>query len=256
MVEWQHRFVRTGWGRLHYIDEGKGEPLVLLHSGGASAWEYDLVFEKLCSHYRVVIWDMPGHGYSDKVTTHHSVEDYTKILVEFLDALNLSKVYVAGVSIGGMITADLAARYSERVRRAVVIEAPFRDDKWYAANWQAFEEMCAFPHVDFDKLAPRFRELTPEFHTRFNMDRSKAGSWTLVDLAWAVRDFNLPAAVAKIRTPLVVMFGDKGPTRACEAQYRELAPAANFKTIKNSGHFPMIDDPAEFAEFLIRADAS
>ena len=254
MTEWRDSFIRTDWGRLHYVTGGSGEPLVLLHSGGASAWEYEHVFERLCEKYRVFLWDMPGHGYSDRITTHHSIEDYSRVLIGFLDALGLGKVYLAGVSVGANITVDMAVRHAGRVRLAGVIEAPLRDAKWYDDNWLTFEEMCAFPLVEFEKLAPRFRDLTQELFTRWSMDRSKAGAWTLVDLAWAVRDYDLAAAIPLVTTPMVVMFGAKGPTRSGEASYREMAPGATYVTLAECGHFPMIDDPAAFAEALISAD--
>ena len=66
----------------------------------------------------------------------------------------------AGVSISGLITADIASRHADRVRRATLIEAPFRDKAWHAANWQGFQEMHAARFQPFEKLTPRFRALT------------------------------------------------------------------------------------------------
>ncbi len=58
-------FVDTRLGRLHYLEAGYGPALILAHSNGASAYEYEFVIDELARRYRVIAWDMPGQGDSD-----------------------------------------------------------------------------------------------------------------------------------------------------------------------------------------------
>ena len=70
-------FVQTnGHGRMHYLEAGSGTPLVLIHTNGGSAHQYAGVMPALARQFRVIAWDMPGHGDSDPVTRHYSIADY------------------------------------------------------------------------------------------------------------------------------------------------------------------------------------
>src|SRR5262245_51175393 len=55
-------FHATRFGRLHVRAAGSGAPLILLHSNGGSAYEYEHVHDELARRYRVIAWDMPGQG--------------------------------------------------------------------------------------------------------------------------------------------------------------------------------------------------
>ena len=64
----KHGFVQTaGHGRVHYLEEGAGKSqvLVLLHSNGASAFQYEDVMAGFAERWRVLAMDMPRHGDSD-----------------------------------------------------------------------------------------------------------------------------------------------------------------------------------------------
>ena len=61
----KERFVTTQMGRIHCFDAGSGPALMLVHSNGASAYEYEFVIDMLAKKYRVIAWDMPGQGDSD-----------------------------------------------------------------------------------------------------------------------------------------------------------------------------------------------
>ena len=53
-------FVDTRHGCIHYYEEGTGKPLILLHSNGASAHQYDDCMAGFAKQWRVISWDMPG----------------------------------------------------------------------------------------------------------------------------------------------------------------------------------------------------
>ena len=118
-----HRFDAKGV-KLHYIVEGEGEPVVLIHGLYSSArinWQMPGVVSLLSKKYRVIALDMPGHGESDKPAGEEAyglelVED----IVRLLDHLRIEKAHIVGYSMGGMIAVKFMARHQERVLSGVV----------------------------------------------------------------------------------------------------------------------------------------
>ena len=108
-------FAYTPAGRVHYLEAGNGEPLLLMHTNGSSAYQYEDCFGQLAQRFRVVAWDMPGHGDSDPLRGHTPIETYSDTAVALLDALGIAKAHVAGGSVGGVIAIDLAARHASRL---------------------------------------------------------------------------------------------------------------------------------------------
>src|ERR1700730_9106966 len=94
-------FVKTRHGRLHYLEAGSGRPVILLHSNGNSAYEYDELIKLLSAHSRVIAWDQPGHGDSEPTGRHFTVEDFGDAVISFMDALGLGTASAMGSSIGG-----------------------------------------------------------------------------------------------------------------------------------------------------------
>lgn len=74
-------FVDTPFGRLHGLETGSGEPLLLLHSVGCSAWEFEPVLGLLGRNHRVLAWDMPGHGDSAPLTRPLDIGDYAEAAI-------------------------------------------------------------------------------------------------------------------------------------------------------------------------------
>jgi pimeloyl-ACP methyl ester carboxylesterase len=118
-----HRFDAKGV-ELHYIVEGEGEPVVLIHGLYSSArinWQMPSIVSLLSKKYRVIALDMPGHGESDKPVDEgvyglELVED----IVRLLDHLRIQKAHIVGYSMGGMIAVKFMARHQERVLSGVV----------------------------------------------------------------------------------------------------------------------------------------
>jgi pimeloyl-ACP methyl ester carboxylesterase len=108
---------------ISYHDNGSGDKTILfLHSFGhnKNLW-YPQLNHFLELGYRVIAPDMPGHGYSSFDPDNHTVDLIAKSTIEFLEKINVNKVIVAGISIGGYITLRMWARKPELISALVMI---------------------------------------------------------------------------------------------------------------------------------------
>jgi pimeloyl-ACP methyl ester carboxylesterase len=104
--------------KIAYLDQGDGEPVVLIHGWLSSAginWILPGLFGSLAKDYRVIALDVRGHGLSDKPTDADAygmevVEDVARLL----DHLQIKKAHIVGYSMGGIITARFLATHSDR----------------------------------------------------------------------------------------------------------------------------------------------
>lgn len=110
--------------RLHYTEQGEGEPIVLIHGFALNVdrWHSSGVPEALAgAGYRVLAIDCRGHGKSEKP---HDPEAYggemARDVVRLLDHLELEKAHVVGYSMGGIITNKLRELHPERLQTAVL----------------------------------------------------------------------------------------------------------------------------------------
>jgi 3-oxoadipate enol-lactonase len=242
----QDGFASTSYGRIHYLSEGSGAPLILLHSNGCSAYEYEEVMAPLARNRRVIAWDMPGHGDSDPITRHHAVTEYARAVIDLMDTLQIGKASVLGSSIGGSICIALGARHAARIDRLIPVETPARSPEEARQNWPRTERSFGFATQTLEDIAPRFRKATPEFLTRWNIDRNKAGVKAMIDVMWALREYDIVYDMPKVTPKSLVIFGDRGPTIAKVETFRERIPHARFEVMTDCGHFPMLDAPEQF----------
>ena len=239
-------FVSTRHGRIHFVEAGNGAPLLLLHSNGCSHHEFDEVFDGLARHYRCIAWDMPGHGDSEAPAGHLSVADYADAVLAFMDALGIPEFHVSGASIGGLICIALSVRAPERILSTVIVEAVLRTAAEWAAQWPRIEVSFGLSQQSLDEVKPRFRDVTPALLQRWNIDRHKAGAWRMIDVMWAIRQYDALAELRRVDVRAAVIIGDQGPVFAGKHLYERLLPSAPLVVLNHCGHFPMIDDPAAF----------
>jgi 2-hydroxy-6-oxo-6-(2'-aminophenyl)hexa-2,4-dienoate hydrolase len=119
-------FVEANGIRTHYLEQGRGEPVVLIHGGGAGAdsmgnWRY--VMPVLARHYRVIAMDMVGFGMSAKPNGAfvYSQEARNRHLLGFLDAMGLDRAVLVGNSMGGATALGVAVEHPARVRKLVMM---------------------------------------------------------------------------------------------------------------------------------------
>jgi magnesium chelatase accessory protein len=251
------KFVQTRMGRIHCFDAGSGPALMLVHSNGASAYEWEFVIDRLAKKYRVVAWDMPGQGDSDNPPHFYSAHDYADSVIALMDALGIEKASMAGSSVGGSIAVAMGARHASRMERVFIVEYPIRTEKVWSEGWFRTEKMWTNTPQTMEIVGPRLRpgKVTPEFLERWNIDRQKAGPKNALNAMWAMRLHNVFGDLRTLTAPAMVIYGEKGPAVATKAIMSEKLPKAPQVVLHDCGHFPMIDDPEAFCAAIDRGFA-
>ncbi len=112
--------------RVHYLEGGTGDPIVLVHGLGASAqnnWR-NLMPRLVRDGHHAYAMDLLGYGESAMPTDHtYSIGEEGKFVEAFLEAKHLNQVAVAGVSMGGWIAATVALDQPQRITRLVLLDS-------------------------------------------------------------------------------------------------------------------------------------
>jgi len=111
------------WGLTHYSVEGSGYPVLLIHGVGSRQENWEKVAAPLSRNFKVVRYDLRGHGSSGKVPGPYSLDMFARDATDLLDHLGVVRAHVAGHSLGGMIAILLASRCPRRVDRLAVLSA-------------------------------------------------------------------------------------------------------------------------------------
>lgn len=134
--------VRCGVVQTNYQDVGQGEPVLLLHGSGpgVSAFaNWRLVLQALPGDFRLLAPDLAGFGYSQTPEGYEfSRQNWLAQIVDFLDAMQVSKVHVIGNSFGGSMALALAIAHPERVNKLVLmgsVGVPFELTPGLDAVW-------------------------------------------------------------------------------------------------------------------------
>lgn len=113
--------------RIHYqeLNKGAAESVLLVHGMlGNLAVYYFRIAPLLAEQYHVVLYDLKGHGLSERVTEGYDLHSMSDDLFALMDGLHLRKVHLAGYSFGALIALKAAVRAPERVGKLVLIEGP------------------------------------------------------------------------------------------------------------------------------------
>ena len=118
---YQSRQLRIFDHELHYIDEGTGPTLLLLHGNGSWSFGFRLVILALSSNFRVVALDYPGFGLSTAgLGFSFKPHDHSKVVEAFVEALNLRAIRLFVEDWGGPIGLGFAGRRPDLIHSLVI----------------------------------------------------------------------------------------------------------------------------------------
>jgi pimeloyl-ACP methyl ester carboxylesterase len=118
------KFIDVDGVRLHYVDHGVGEPLVLLHGNGITASDFEAsgLLNRAAQRYRVIAFDRPGFGYSERPrSTIWTPEAQARLLHTALQRLGIDKPVVVGHSWGTLVALAMGLEFKDDVRGLVLV---------------------------------------------------------------------------------------------------------------------------------------
>ena len=106
--------------QLNYIEQGQGQPLILLHGNGESCdyFEHQVLF--FAKEYHVIAIDTRGHGKSPRGEKPFTIKQFAEDLHDFMDEKGIAKAILLGFSDGGNIALEFALKHPERVEKLIL----------------------------------------------------------------------------------------------------------------------------------------
>jgi pimeloyl-ACP methyl ester carboxylesterase len=134
-------YVTTNGIRMHFHEKGEGDPLILIMGFGAdgSIWEEHVI--EYSQHFRCIMLDNRGVGLTVQPNGPYSTEMMADDTAGLMDALGIASAPVAGISMGGAISQQLALRHPDRVTRLLLI-----------STWARFDAYATMVYENLKKL--------------------------------------------------------------------------------------------------------
>ncbi|MCS7002820.1 MAG: alpha/beta hydrolase [Dehalococcoidia bacterium] len=264
-------FVTANGFRHYYKITGDGEPIVQIHGAALGHSNFAKVTPLLAQRYRVIDFDLPGYGQSDKPTEPIvSLEAWADDVALFMDALNLPKAHIHATSFGGMIGVIFAAKYPEKTHTLVASCFMTRYDEMARARVRVWRKIALAAgmvpeladaimmlgltrqYIETDEGRDDVRWLTKFWLN--NTPEQFAAGFTAMEQA------DLEPYLPKIQAPTLLQCGaldqmtplDAGASGVGVRKASTLIPNARLQIIEQCAHLNLVEKPHESAEAILQ----
>jgi haloalkane dehalogenase len=259
-------------GRMHYVDEGQGEPIVMVHGNPTWSFLYRHVIKEFSSGYRCIAMDHLGFGLSDKPTEwSYLPEEHSHNLAALLDSLGLNDITLVVQDWGGPIGLSYALDHPDKIKRLIILNTwmwPVNKD-WYYFAFSKFtggflgrfliKRFNFFARVIMPLAYGNSKKLTNEVHQHYlqplqNAEERK-GCWVLpreitgstewLDHLWSRRE-------ALADKPKLIVWGMKDIAfREKELnEWLDAYPDSNVVRLENVGHYVQEEGKVELSQAM------
>jgi pimeloyl-ACP methyl ester carboxylesterase len=241
---------------IEYFDEGNGSTILYLHCSEGPNPDLALV-KALTKSNRVIMPAMPGFGLSETASFIRSVDDMTYVLLDLIEALDLSNVTVVGSSLGGWAAVELATKASPGIGR-LVLDNPlglrFKKDPTERQFPDIYQDLPSQWSAFFSASEPMDGRDWPSVERDIAL-RAARSREMFVKVGWApyLNNPRLHGRVHRVTVPTLVLWGDqdKLASRDYAEAYAAALPNAELKVIAGAGHFAFLDKPEAVASAVL-----
>lgn len=232
------------YGQIAYREAGSGDPLVLIHGVGMQSAAWAPQIKALSKSHRVIALDMPGHGGSSPLPAGSDLAAFVAWLRAALEELGLTRVSLAGHSMGALIAGGFAVSHPEMVSRVALLNGVFCRQPDMRAAVEARAKTIR--SGSFDTKTP----LTRWFGDGDSAARDQVAIW-LAEVnpagyataysAFAKGDATYADGFSRITCPLLALTGDGDPN-STPAMSQAMAKAApHGRAVIVTGHRHMVN---------------
>jgi 3-oxoadipate enol-lactonase len=243
----------------HQLHGPEGAPiLVLANSLGTSQELWNRQLPDFAEGFRVLTFDLPGHGLSDLPAQHATVDAFAGSLVELLGELGLDRISFCGVSVGGMVGMALALREPDRVERLVLTctsahlgpAGPWEE----RARTVRADGMSSIADVVVARwFTPALLRDEPETVARFHEQFVATPPEGYARCCEAIAAWDVRELVSAIAVPVLVVAGADDP--AIPVEHAELLaariPDARLRVLDRAAHLPNVERADAFTALVL-----
>lgn len=190
-------YLERAWGRMAYVTEGGGAPVMLLHASGRSLQDW-LPYQFWLRGRRWIALDLRGHGASDLPPAYFKFHRLAEDALALVDHLWVAPVDVVGQSLGGLVALEMLRLAPERVRRLALLETwvrmPYAEvlgEPFAGLSDETRRALALTTHRVYVRWIPAVRE----------------------DFMAELRDVDTEGLVRRTRHPMLMVYGDRGEAR-------------------------------------------
>ncbi len=274
-VDWRahQRWIVLDGQPINTIELGQGPPIVFVHglSGCWANWLEQLPV--LGADHRVLALDLPGFGYSPMPSQPISMPGYGRLLERLLDTLEIDAAAVVGNSMGGLVSAELAIAFPQRVEQLVLVSPAGASTTAHPDTLRVLPALrraerllataVAWGASKSDTVArrSRLREATLKVaaHHPSRLPAALAaeqlrgaGKPGFIEALQAIVAYDIRARLPEIACPTLVVWGEKDliiSVRDADV-FTELIPNSRSVVFEDTGHVAMLERPSAFNVLL------
>src|SRR6266550_4469326 len=252
------KFATVYGAKIHFVEAGTGDPLILIHGLADDVAVWDSVISPLAARFRVIALDQIGFGRSDKPLLSYRVSTFVDFLDGFLNELKIKRASLVGNSLGGWVAAAFTLAHPERINRLVLCNAAGYAAVSKTMDPRALSALRLVSREDIRYLGPltfhdkRFYE---DVDLAFKQHVSADDNYTvnqLLDSMIRGEDV-LDNRLAAIKQPTLILWGREDrliPLNFAERFHKEIT-GSRLEVIDNCGHMPQVECPEKFVTAVL-----
>jgi pimeloyl-ACP methyl ester carboxylesterase len=235
--------------KFRYIEEGEGEPLVLLHGLFGALSNFKDLIEHFRPRYQVVVPMLPLFELD---ILHTTVGGMAKHVHKFLEAKDYKNVHLLGNSLGGHVALVHVLKHPERVKSLILTGSSGLFENGMGDTYPRrgdYEYIKKKTEVTFYDPQMATKELVDEV---FEITRNRLKVIKIIALAKSAIRNNLGEELNNIRQPTLLVWGNNDTITPpfVAREFHKLIPGSELHFIDKCGHAPMMEQPAEFNVIL------
>ncbi len=245
-------------GQIHYATAGNGPAILFIHQSSSSMEEYASLVPYLSEKFKVVLFDLPGHGMSEDPESEPGVEEFTMAAISLIDFLSIEKCSIVGHHGGALMAMNFAYRFPKRCQKVILSGTSGikteEEKAAFKANLSSKKKVALTKEGNSLLLAwQRYVAYMPDAEVNDILRPFLNSVMTRIrpyDAHHAVLKWNRQPALESLKMPVLLLQGLLDEFVSNQENLLQLLPNAKRKVISKGGAFLFFDMPEECATII------